>query len=210
MNLPMFVRATGEPWEVSIQYNTWKRKLLAVCETVCSAFAKFVSGQFASAHQRHEAQMAGSARQLYEEVPSKYKEYEARLVVGLLRILPQDVKNGAEDTNVSITSISLLEELVNVIQPGGKEEVARLLRDVRGLDPANTAKEALETLRRWRIARARATALNLPPASCGPERGSQISIQFNPTSGKKERGSKNTAGHRKAFPPGSIPHDSRG
>ena len=106
MDLPMFVRATGEPWEVSIQYNTWKRKLLAVCEIVCSAFAKFVSGQFASAHQRHEAQMAGSARQPYEEVPNKCKEYEARLVVGLLRFLPQDVKNGAvEDTNVSITSI---------------------------------------------------------------------------------------------------------
>ena len=158
--LPTFVRASGEPWEVSIQYNTWKRRLLAVCETVNHDFAECVAGQFAKAHQRHEAQMAGGNRQPAAEVPAAYKEYEARLVVGLLRILPQDVKSGAvEDINVSISSISLLEELVNVIQPGGKEEVAGLLRYVRNLDPVSSANEALETLRRWRI------ALNLPPAA---------------------------------------------
>ena len=68
--------------------------------------------------------MAGGTRQPYEEVPSKYKEYEARLVVALLRVLPQDVKHGTvEDTSTSITSTSLLEERANVIQPGERKKL---------------------------------------------------------------------------------------
>ena len=95
LDLPMFIRATGEPREVSIKYTTWKRRLVAVSETVCHVFAKFVGGQFTLAHRRHEALMAGGSRQPIAEVPCEYKEYEARLVVvGLLRVLPQDINNG--------------------------------------------------------------------------------------------------------------------
>ena len=54
---------------------------------------------------------------------------------------------------------------MNVIQPGGKEEVAGLLRYARGLDPVSSVKEGLETLRRWCTARALAAALHLPPAA---------------------------------------------
>ena len=130
-------------------------------------FAKFVGGQFTLAHRRHEALMAGGSRQPIAGVPCEYKEYEARLVVvGLLRVLPQDIQKWAvEDTNTSITSNGLIEELVNLVQPVGKEEVAALLHYVCGLDPPSSAEEALETLRRWRNARARAAALNLPPGA---------------------------------------------
>ena len=63
---------------------------------------------------------------------------------------------------------------MNVIQPGGKEEVAGLLRYARGLDPVSSVKEGLETLRRWRTARALAAALHLPPAAPSLNVGSSL------------------------------------
>ena len=64
LDLPTFVRASGEPWEVSI-------------ETVSHVFAEYVAGQIAAARQRHEALMAGGNRQPVDEVPAEQKEYEA-------------------------------------------------------------------------------------------------------------------------------------
>ena len=61
-----------------------------------------------------------------------------------------------------MTSFGLLEEVVTLVQPGGREEVASLLSYIRGLQPATSAKEALEIIRKWRTARARAAALGLP------------------------------------------------
>ena len=162
-DLPRYHQEPGEPWELGLGFTTWKRQILAVCTTVAPEFATFVEDRFHLAHQRHESRMSGAPIAEAPRLEACFETYEARLVVSLMRILPAEVKDSAvEDAENKITSLSLLEELVHQVQPGGQEEVASLLRYMRNLDPVQSARDALECIRRWKLARLRAAALNLP------------------------------------------------
>ena len=163
LDLPVYKTITGQPWETALAFTTWRRQFVAVCETVSGPFARYVEAQFDAAHRRHELRMAGGTRQDIPAVEERFRDWESRLVVGLLKVLPQDVKSAVvEDPSTTMTSLGLLEEVVTLVQPGGREEVASLLSYIRGLQPATSAKEALEIIRKWRTARARAAALGLP------------------------------------------------
>ena len=163
LDLPVYKTITGQPWETALAFTTWRKQFVAVCETVSGPFARYVETQFDAAHKRHELRMAGGARQDIPAVEEKFRDWESRLVVGLLKVLPQDVKSAVvEDPSTTMTSLGLLEEVVTLVQPGGREEVASLLSYIRGLQPATSAKEALEIIRKWRTARARAAAFGLP------------------------------------------------
>ena len=160
LDLPMYNTITGQPWETALAFTTWRRQFLAVCETVSGPFARYVEAQFDAAHKRHELGMAGGTRQDIPAVDEKFRDWESRLVVGLLKVLPQDVKSAVvEDNSTTMTSLGLLEEVVTLVQPGGREEVASLLSCVTGLQPATSAKKALEIIRLWGITRARANSV---------------------------------------------------
>ncbi|CAE7289759.1 unnamed protein product [Symbiodinium sp. CCMP2592] len=79
--------------------------------------------------------------------------------------IPSELKQGVlekNDESEPIRAVDLLEGVLETLQPGGAAEVQSLHAFVRSLQPASTAKEALSTLRRWRLARTRATSLSLP------------------------------------------------
>eukprot|EP00439_Symbiodinium_sp_Y106_P037262 s4362_g4.t1 len=161
----MYNTITGQPWETALAFTTWRRQFLAVCETVSGPFARYVEAQFDAAHKRHELGMAGGTRQDIPAVDEKFRDWESRLVVGLLKVLPQDVKSAVvEDNSTTMTSLGLLEEVVTLVQPGGREEVASLLSYVTGLQPATSAKKALEIIRlKLHSLRTRLSIMKLAP-----------------------------------------------
>ena len=120
LELPMHTAVTGQPWETALAFTTWKRQFVAVCETVSGPFVRYVEGRFDAAEKRHETRMSGGSGEASPTVEKKYRDRESRLVVGLLKVLPQDVKSAVvEDPNTTMTSLGLLEEVVTLAQPGG-------------------------------------------------------------------------------------------
>ena len=92
-------------------------------------------------------------------------EFEPRLVVVLLRVLTEDVKTPAMEADAgdeSIRSQRLLEELFLQVRPGGLEEQQTLVKFLRNLNPASTARDAIDILRRWRLAKNRVSSLAFP------------------------------------------------
>ena len=68
-----------------------------------------------------------------------------------------------EDADANISSLELMEQLVNSVQHGGREEVTSLFRYTRGLEPAGSARDALESIRRWKLASAPAAVCRVRP-----------------------------------------------
>ena len=86
------------------------------------------------------------------------------MTLTLIRCLPQEVKQPVlEKTGSSkLRGVHLLECIFQEQMPGGQQEMKSIQAFVRHLDPAHSAKEGLETLRRWKLARTRARDLQLP------------------------------------------------
>ena len=85
----------------------------------------------------------------------------------LLRVLPDSVKTPAlesDEGDQKVTSLRLLEELYLCVRPGGLEEQQTLVRFLRQVSPVSTAREAIELLRRWKLAKSRIASLSLPDA----------------------------------------------
>ena len=70
------------------------------------------------------------------------------------------LEKGSSDEAVS--TIALLEAACEVFMPGGVSEQVSLQRFLRQLPVANSCKELLGTLRRWRLAKQRAEYLKIP------------------------------------------------
>ena len=104
-------------------------------------------------------------------VGSELFEIQNRLTIALMRSLPQDsqtpVLEGAD--TMDILPVTLRESLLEVHRPGGEEEVRALLAYIRGLSAVNTARDGLEVLRRWRLARTRLGQLNVPSVAPSEE-----------------------------------------
>ena len=91
--------------------------------------------------------------------------FESRRVMLLPRILPESVKTPAlesDEGGQKIASLRLLEELYLCVRPGGLEEQQTFVRFLRQVSPVSTAREAIELLRRWRLAKSRIASLALP------------------------------------------------
>ena len=144
--------------------EVWKRQFLTLASTVSPEFADYVSRCFLKAQERHDQQARGDSLGPIEAVTVFPAEFESRLVVVMLRVLTDDVKTPALEADEGaegIRSQRLLEELFLQVRPGGLEEQQTLVKFLRNLSPANTAR-AIDILRRWRLAKGRVSSLALP------------------------------------------------
>ena len=155
----------GSPWELGLRLEVWKRQFLTLASTVSSEFAEYVSRNFLKAQERHDKQARGETLETLQAIQGYPMEFESRLVVVLLRVLTDDVKTPAmeaDEGDEGIRSQRLLEELFLQVRPGGLEEQQTLVKFLRNLSPVGTAREAIDILRRWRLAKNRISSLALP------------------------------------------------
>ena len=123
-----------------------------------------MAAQVQLAEQRHGERMAGLVTLgPPPDVDPRDSECESRLILLLIRC-PQKWKTSVleQDESKGMRALDLLEGVFEVLQPGGTAEMQSLNTFVRTLRPVTTAKNGLSVLRRWRLARTRATALALP------------------------------------------------
>lgn len=94
-------------------------------------------------------------------------DFESRFCIVLMRTLPEEVKRPVLEysTRAKVTSQKLLVSLLEVLNPGGKEEVKSLQLWVRSPPTSQTFDEAFNVLRRWQLAVSRLSTLGLPPLS---------------------------------------------
>ena len=164
-DVPGFTAGGGEPWEVCMRLKTWWRQVETVAGTVDSRFGAYVSGQFAEAERRHKQRLEGQFQlPRPDPVPEANLEMESRLTLLLIRCLPAELKQPVLENldEQTIRALELLEGILEQQQPGGHQEMKSLQSFIRHMDPAPTAKEAQESLRRWKLARTRAATLGLP------------------------------------------------
>ncbi|CAE7437070.1 RE1 [Symbiodinium sp. CCMP2592] len=169
--MPTFDPASGNasPWEVGLRYEVWKKQVLTTASAISPSFVEYVKKCFEEGLRRHHEQIQGNRAAPLQPIQGFPAEFEARFVMSLLTILPDNIKTPAlEGDNVSdnIRSVRLIEEILLRVQPGGLEEQSTLMRFVRGLQPAASAKEALDLIRRWKLAKQRIASLGLPEPAC--------------------------------------------
>ena len=90
----------------------------------------------------------------------------------LIRCIPAELKQGVLEKNSEsepIRAAELLSGILENLQPGGTAEMASISSFIRALQPVNSATEALSTLRRWKLARARASSLSMPSVAAYEE-----------------------------------------
>ncbi|CAE7317713.1 GIP [Symbiodinium sp. CCMP2592] len=165
LDVPAFTVGGGEAWECNMRLQTWWKQLETVASTVSPRFGTFVHEQYTLAEKRHRRRLEGFFDdQELEKISSDCQEYENRLTLTLIRCLPTELKQPVlEKTGQQqLRSIHLIECVLQEQMPGGQQEMKSIQAFVRHLDPAHTAKEGLETLRRWKLARTRARDLQLP------------------------------------------------
>eukprot|EP00439_Symbiodinium_sp_Y106_P042014 s1513_g5.t1 len=167
-DVPLLNLGSGEPWELGMRLRTWIKQVETISSTIAGSFGDYVKSQFQIADQRYQKRSSGLVSlEALREVPAADLENENRFVLLLIRCIPSELKQGVlekNDESEPIRAVDLLEGVLETLQPGGAAEMQSLHAFVRSLQPASTAKEALSTLRRWRLARTRATSLSLPQA----------------------------------------------
>ena len=155
----------GSPLELGLRLEVWKRQFLTLASTVSPEFSEYVSKNFLKIQERHDQQARGEMLGTLGAIRGYPMEFESRLVVVLLRVLTEDVKIPAMEADAgdeSIRSQRLLEELFLQVRPGGLEEQQTLVKFLRNLNPASTARDAIDILRRSRLAKNRVSSLALP------------------------------------------------
>ena len=166
-DVPMFdpTEGSGTPWDLGLKLDVWKRQLMTLAGTVSNDFAEYVLLCFKHAQDRHDRQARGETLPVLEPVKGYPEEFESRLVIVLLKVLPDIIKTPALETDENrqgIGSLRLLEELYLRVRPGGLEEQQTLVKFLRNLSPVASAREAIDVLRHWRLAKNRVSALALP------------------------------------------------
>ena len=164
-DIPPFAAGGGEPWETNMRLKTWWRQVETVAETVDPRFGLYVARQLGEAERRHQLRLEGQFElEDPKPVAPTDKEMESRLTLLLIRCLPTELKQPVlENMNQqTIQALELLEGILEQQQPGGPQEMKSLQGFIRHMDPAPTAREAQESLRRWKLARTRAGTLGLP------------------------------------------------
>ena len=167
-DIPNFDFSGKTPWELGMSYTTWKRQLCTVAGTASGKFQSFVEACVAEAEMRYQCKAQDRempALGSYSRYPSGYA---GRLVVQLLRVLPERITAPAMEMTSSaneIHPVQILEELSGQVQPGGCSEQTSLTKFIRSLEPAGSATEAVQVLRRWKLARSRIQSLGLPEAA---------------------------------------------
>ena len=99
---------SGTPWELGLKLDVWKKQLLTLAGTVSGDFAEYVTVCFKKAQDRHDMQAKGESRPELEPVRGFPEEFESRLVIVLLKVLPDAIKTPALHTDESRQGIGSL------------------------------------------------------------------------------------------------------
>ena len=78
----------GQPLKVGLASAAWTRQVLAVAETIDGDFAACLGDIFLVAEERQAKRMRGEDPGPLPEIPKRSMEWENRVVVTLLRVLP--------------------------------------------------------------------------------------------------------------------------
>ena len=167
MEVPHFdpTDGAGTPWELGLRFDVWKKQFLTIASNVHPRFADFVAMCLKSAQERHNITAQGLQAPPMKPIEGFPAMFESPLVMLLLRILPESVKTPAlesDEGGQKIASLRLLEELCLCVRLGGLEQQQTLVRFLRQVSPVSTAREPMELLRRWRLAKSRVASLALP------------------------------------------------
>ena len=173
-DVPKLEIAPGESWERALQLSVWKAEFLAIAHAVGQRWALFLQERFQQAECVYEQRQMGKLS-TYEYLDEGMgsastcaglllSDFESRFCIVLMRTLPEEVKRPVLEysTRAKVTSQKLLVSLLEVLNPGGKEEVKSLQLWVRS---SQTFDEAFNVLRRWQLAVSRLSTLGLPPLS---------------------------------------------
>ncbi|CAE7257247.1 RE1, partial [Symbiodinium sp. CCMP2592] len=79
----------------------------------------------------------------------RYGRVNARAAGMVLAALPQEVKSEMITKKVTGSTASLIFRLLTAYRPGGEKEKTLLLQQLTAPEPASTAEEAVQGLRRW-------------------------------------------------------------
>ena len=176
-DVPKLEIAPGESWERALQLSVWKAEFLAIAHAVGQRWALFLQEKFQQAENVYEQRQMGKLS-TYEYLDEGMwsastctghlsSDFESRFCIVLMRTLPEEVKRPVFEysTRAKVTSQKLLVSLLEVLNPGGKEEVKSLQQWVRSPPTSQTFDEAFKVLRRWQLAVSRLSTLGLPPLS---------------------------------------------
>ena len=164
---PALKMVQGEPWELGLALRQWETETSAVCSVVASSFGQFFRLRMQQALNRYQKRQTTSIEESLPKISDEEREYETRLGVMLIKDLPANIRQpvmerhqGAEHL---VSTLLLLEAVMERFSPGGTAEMTSLLQFQRALPTAGTFKELLGTIRRFELARGRSEFLKLPP-----------------------------------------------
>lgn len=142
-DVPKLEIAPGESWERALQLSVWKAEFLAIAHAVGQRWALFLQERFQQAECVYEQRQMGKLS-TYEYLDEGMgsastcaglllSDFESRFCIVLMRTLPEEVKRPVLEysTRAKVTSQKLLVSLLEVLNPGGKEEVKSLQLWVR-------------------------------------------------------------------------------
>ena len=164
-DMPQLRCNAAEPWERGMAFRQWTTEVAAVAEAIHSEFAKFFRQRLTEGPQRYQKRIEQGFADPLPLISSGEKEFETRLSLVLIRILPTKMKQHALErgsTHEGISTAALLESVYESMTPGGIREKSSLLQYLRAPPPAGTGEELMAGLRRYRLAQQRAKQLAIP------------------------------------------------
>ena len=154
-DLPKLNTNASEAWERGVAFRQWTTETAAIAEAIHPTFAEYFRRKLDEGRGRYEQRLAQGFDTPPPTVRPEDKEYETRLSLALLKILPARMKAHALEKGNTLDGVStatLLEALYESYTPGGVREKSSLLQYLRAPPAANTGEELTSTLRRYRLA----------------------------------------------------------
>lgn len=149
--------------------GNWTKEVHLATSSISVEFSKFTSVCKNSAQQRFQYMNANPSQPKldYPTPPDGYEEYNHKLCVLLMPSIQENVKKSVFRYKKvdQITVLQILDEAWSYVSPGGMEEVKELTNYSRNPGSSNTAEEARDKMRLWRLAKKRAMGMNLPGLS---------------------------------------------
>ncbi|CAE7231546.1 unnamed protein product [Symbiodinium sp. CCMP2592] len=164
-DMPKLNSNASEAWEQGVHFRQWTTEVAAVAEAIHPNFADFFRRRLDEGQRRYEKRMEQGFSDPVPAAQSVDKEFETRLSLTLLKLLPNKIKTHALErgnTQDGISTIVLLESIYEQMTPGGIREKNSLLQYLRTPPVANHGEELTATLRRYRLAMQRAAHLAIP------------------------------------------------
>ncbi|CAE7540631.1 RE1 [Symbiodinium natans] len=163
---PVLKLNSDEPWERGLVLRQWENETGAIAAVVASSFGAFFRRRMKEALDRYQQRQSSGVEEDVPSIPPEEREYETRLGVMLIKVLPASIRQPVMERTTSLeeplSTLLLLESVIERFSPGGTSEMTSLLQYQRCLPTANSYKELLKILRKFDLARTRTTYLQLP------------------------------------------------